>query len=102
MTLWIGFDPTQCACAHDMSDQLIKGNTQKATTSEGFDSFVPQTFEVLTYFSVYFQHIFYINNNNNKKITICDNNIYLFITEIIRFKRAQCNSESNTRHTHHN
>ena len=22
-TLWIGFDPTQCACAHDMSNRLI-------------------------------------------------------------------------------
>jgi len=23
MTLGIGFDPTQCACAHDMSNRLI-------------------------------------------------------------------------------
>src|SRR6218665_823478 len=22
MILWIGFDPTQCACAHDMSNRL--------------------------------------------------------------------------------
>ena len=25
MTLRIGFDPTQCACAHDMSNRLIEG-----------------------------------------------------------------------------
>jgi len=30
MTLRIGFDPTQCACAHDMSNRLIAWKISRA------------------------------------------------------------------------
>jgi len=33
MTLWIGFDSTQCACAHDMLNQLI-GGTQAPSSGD--------------------------------------------------------------------
>src|SRR6218665_3997624 len=35
MTLRIGFDPTQCDCAHDMSNRLIPGSTWPVFCSAG-------------------------------------------------------------------
>jgi len=44
MTLRIGFDPTQCACAHDMSNRLIEGLEFSSVDLEGVGSWTADGF----------------------------------------------------------